>query len=135
VAPRPNRARRREAVDPPGGPDPPPGCTGAAVPHHATAGTSHPTTCLVLRVPAHDTSVRVARHALRSLGGMVEESLITRGELVVSELVTNAIQHGSSDDDEVVLRLAVEGDEIIGAVTDHGPSFEPPTGPPELTRP
>lgn len=104
------------------------------MPAHGAPPTPGPTR-LVLRVPAHPGSVRIAREALRSLTGVVGDAVIARAELVVSELVTNAIRHGSDRDDDVVLRLTVDGTGIIGAVSDHGPSFEPPRDWPELSTP
>lgn len=93
--------------------------------------TSHPFE-LQLRVPAHPVSVALARHAVRALGGVVSSAATQRGEMVVSELVTNAIVHGSrAGDGEVVVELSADRDGITGTVHDHGPAFEIPHGAPD----
>lgn len=47
-------------------------------------------------------------------------------EVVVSELVTNAIRHGRP---EITLTLAVDGPRVRGEVVDHGPGMPRPRTP------
>jgi serine/threonine-protein kinase RsbW len=63
-------------------------------------------------------------------------------DLATREAVANAIKHGSSGDSskKVEIDLAVEGDEVVVAVADRGPGFDPqqvndPLAPENLLRP
>src|SRR5690606_35986172 len=61
---------------------------------------------------------------VRALAGLVEENDVGRGELVVSELVTNAIRHGSPDEtDDIVVELAAQDGRLCGSIGDRGPTF------------
>jgi hypothetical protein len=51
-------------------------------------------------------------------------------EVLVSELVTNAVRHGCADPtDTIVVHLALAPDVVRIEVCDHGPGFEPPAVP------
>ena len=63
-----------------------------------------------------------ARRALRNLcGDHVEEDLLVDAELLVSELVTNAIRHGHG---EISLYASVDEDRLLVEVVDKGFGFE-----------
>ena len=69
-------------------------------------------------------AVPAARHALTELEEVDNE---TRGvvELLVSELVTNAVRHGASDVHEsILLRAEWDDDAVRVEVCDEGPGFE-----------
>jgi anti-sigma regulatory factor (Ser/Thr protein kinase) len=70
-------------------------------------------------LPNHESSPRRARVALRDLGTANGWRSI-EGELVVSELVTNAVRHGTGD---VHVMLSETDGCLSGAVVDHGLSF------------
>lgn len=70
-------------------------------------------------------AVPAARHALAELEDVDTD---TRGvvELLTSELVTNAVRHGASDDKEsILLHARCEDDRVRVEVCDEGPGFEP----------
>jgi anti-sigma regulatory factor (Ser/Thr protein kinase) len=63
-----------------------------------------------------------ARRALRNLcADHVEEHLLVDAELLVSELVTNAIRHGWG---EISLCASVDEDRLLVEVIDEGSGFE-----------
>jgi anti-sigma regulatory factor (Ser/Thr protein kinase) len=63
-----------------------------------------------------------ARHALRSLcADHVESDLLVDAELLVSELVTNAIRHGKGD---ISLCARVDDNRLLVEVIDEGCGFE-----------
>jgi anti-sigma regulatory factor (Ser/Thr protein kinase) len=63
-----------------------------------------------------------ARRALRSVcADHVEEDLLVDAELLVSELVTNAIRHGRG---EISLCARVDEDRLLVEVIDEGSGFE-----------
>jgi two-component sensor histidine kinase len=56
--------------------------------------------------------------------------------LIVSELVTNTVRHGSSSPDgELSVVLRREGDRVSGEVCGHGPEFSWAAHEPELSEP
>jgi len=56
-------------------------------------------------------------------------------ELVLSEVVTNAIRHGSRGiQDSIAVEIAAGTGQITGIVRDGGPVFEPPAGPPAVAQ-
>ena len=70
------------------------------------------------RVPS---AGRVARSGVRErFAGALGRNTMADLELVVSELVTNAFDHGRGT---IHLDLAHDGDELHGSVTDDGPGF------------
>lgn len=86
-----------------------------------TAGRSFPAT----RVAASDAR-RFAGHWLRGTVGAPDDSLIEDVELIVSELVTNAVQAGAAS---VQLNLIYEGGGVHIAVTDDGAGQPEPQHP------
>lgn len=73
---------------------------------------------LDLTLPARPTSVAEARHAsARLLNGFSDRSR-SGALLIVSELVTNAIQHGP--DRPLTLRMRRRGGAVSGEVVDQG---------------
>ena len=80
-------------------------------------------------------AVPAARHALSELSGI---DVTSRGvlELLTSELVTNAVRHGSSDPHESILMSARRTDGSVRVeVCDEGFGFDPAPVPGKLLEP
>lgn len=90
----------------------------------------HDELALSLRLPAHPVAVGIARGVVRSLRPVIGEDEHERAELAMSEIVTNAIRHGSTTTDDVVeIDIVAAARRVTAVVRDHGPRFEPPEGP------
>lgn len=86
-------------------------------------------------LPPHRDAVTVARHVVRALAPVLDHETLERGELVVSELVTNAVRHGSSRPGSVVeLTLVLADGRLSGQVCSAGPPFVLPSAPPSTGR-
>lgn len=86
-------------------------------------------------LPAHRDAVTVARHVVRAMAPVLDRETLGRGELVVSELVTNAVRHGSSRPGSVVeLTLLLADGQLSGQVCSAGPPFVLPSAPPPTGR-
>ena len=84
-----------------------------------------------IRLPAHPLSVGVVRAVVRSLSRSLESHNAASVELLLSELVTNSIRHGSrTPEDPVDVELVLRDDQLSGTVCDRGPLFDPPSGQP-----
>jgi anti-sigma regulatory factor (Ser/Thr protein kinase) len=79
---------------------------------------------LTLTLPAVPRSIPTARHTLDRLADAVEPELLDNLRLLVSEIVTNSIRHGSAGG-SLELRLSVSQARIRVEVEDRGPGFEP----------
>jgi anti-sigma regulatory factor (Ser/Thr protein kinase) len=76
-------------------------------------------------------AVTAARLALADLDSHLDPSAAFDVRLLVSELVTNCVQHGGvGADDSVRLDVSFTDDAIRVLVSDGGPGFEPPQSPP-----
>ena len=76
-------------------------------------------------------AVTAARLALADLESHLDPSVAFDVRLLVSELVTNSVQHAQvSADDSIVLAVRFTDDNVRVEVHDHGPGFEPPATPP-----
>ena len=70
-------------------------------------------------------AVTAARLALSEIDALVAESQAFDIRLLVSELVTNSVQHAQvSSDDSIELRVRIGDDVIRVEVSDGGPGFE-----------
>lgn len=77
-----------------------------------------------MHLPPDPVSVGAARGLVRMLHYWLSNDQVGRCELVVSELVTNAIRHGTpTTDDLVLLELDVVPGGVHACVKDHGPAF------------
>jgi anti-sigma regulatory factor (Ser/Thr protein kinase) len=73
-------------------------------------------------------AVTAARLALAEIDELVDESHAFDVRLLVSELVTNSVQHAQVGPEESIkLDVAIDDEQIRVEITDHGPGFEPPT--------
>lgn len=89
-----------------------------------TGSAVHEEASVHLQLPARPMSVRVAREAVRSLDALTGVEVVDRAALAVSELVTNAIRHGSSSEEDVIdVDLRAERGRVTGVVRDAGPAF------------
>lgn len=113
---------------------PPPPAPGAG---DAAGGGAEPTQVAALRfsiqLPAAPISVSVARAALTAVAQSIIPDRVHAAELVLSELVTNAIRHGSPHpDDTIEVDIDLDLDQLSAQVRDRGPAFNlrahPPTG-------
>jgi anti-sigma regulatory factor (Ser/Thr protein kinase) len=73
-------------------------------------------------------AVTAARLALAELDDELDESQAFDVRLLVSELVTNSVQHAQvGPEDSIQMRIAMGGERVRVEITDHGPGFDPPT--------
>ncbi|HEY6933597.1 MAG TPA: ATP-binding protein [Marmoricola sp.] len=79
-----------------------------------------------LRLPADPVSVAAARNMVRTLGAHLPDEKLRNAELIISELVTNAVRHGSRPGETVRVELSTRDGQLQGCVTDNGPAFKPP---------
>jgi len=87
------------------------------------------------RLARHPESSAEARRALEQVADSLSPRRLQDAQLMVSELVTNAIRHaGLSADDAIVLVVVVGGDGLRIEVRDPGPGFEPREPAPDLGR-
>lgn len=78
-------------------------------------------TALTLSLPPAPSASRVARGAVRDrFAGVLRRDTLADLELVISELVTNAVDHGRG---AVHVAIDHDGHELHGAVTDEGAGF------------
>ncbi|HZH24871.1 MAG TPA: ATP-binding protein [Solirubrobacteraceae bacterium] len=78
-------------------------------------------------VPSGEEAPRRVRQAIRErLRGALEVKLAADLELLVSEVVTNAVRHGgSARGDEIDIRVELAGDTVSVCITDTGTGFRP----------
>ena len=77
---------------------------------------------LALNLPPDTSAPRVARDAAkRHLAGEVSRERLSELSVVISELVSNALEHGRG---QVVLRLQLDEGIVRGEVIDQGGGFE-----------
>jgi anti-sigma regulatory factor (Ser/Thr protein kinase) len=76
-------------------------------------------------------AVTAARLALADLESKLDSSVAFDVRLLVSELVTNSVQHAQvAAEDSIVLFVAFTDKTVRVEVRDDGPGFEPPSSPP-----
>jgi anti-sigma regulatory factor (Ser/Thr protein kinase) len=76
-------------------------------------------------------AVTAARLALADLESQLDASVAFDVRLLVSELVTNSVQHASvAAEDSIVLVVSINDEVVRVTVSDDGPGFEPPSSPP-----
>ncbi len=77
-----------------------------------------------------------ARHAVGEVSDHLSPRRLEDAQLLVSELVTNAIRHAGLDDDDVIKLVVVAGDGALRIeVCDPGQGFEVTEPEPDPTRP
>ncbi len=79
-----------------------------------------------LRLSADEGAPALARDALGALAGRLSAERLESLELVASELVTNAVRHGTeSDREEITLTADLQANAVAVTVTDPGSGFDP----------
>jgi anti-sigma regulatory factor (Ser/Thr protein kinase) len=82
-----------------------------------------------VRLPAEAIAPALARAALRSSTTGLPETVIGDLALLVTEVVSNAVRHGTHGPiDDVIVRIAAE-DRVRVEVVDPGTPFDRPPGP------
>jgi anti-sigma regulatory factor (Ser/Thr protein kinase) len=76
--------------------------------------------------PSTPASVGNARHALDDLVGELGDPVHMTAVLLVSELVTNSVQHSKAPDGTIELLASVTPEHIRVEVRDDGEGFDPP---------
>jgi anti-sigma regulatory factor (Ser/Thr protein kinase) len=92
--------------------------------------TAHPTTPteLTLSLTPGPEAVPAARNALDGLGGLIEQPLWEDLRLLVTELVTNGVRHGS-ERGPVTVSVVAAPEKVRVEVSDCGRGFSPPDAP------
>jgi anti-sigma regulatory factor (Ser/Thr protein kinase) len=83
---------------------------------------------LKLDIPARPEAAAAARKAIGALNGsmhLVSAARLRDAELLVTELVSNAVRYGSQPDDEVSIVVRASPAVLRVEVHDFGPSFDP----------
>src|SRR3954469_12084328 len=76
-------------------------------------------------------AVTAARLALADLEAQLDASVAFDVRLLVSELVTNSVQHAAVNAEDSIVLIVSMNDEVVRVtVRDEGPGFEPPAPPP-----
>ena len=87
---------------------------------------------VTVQLPAHPYSIGMARNLVRGMHPLINTEQLERAELIVSEIVTNAIRYGTDGGQDVIVEFIIGPSVLRGRVTDTGPSFSPPTTKPQL---
>ena len=89
-----------------------------------SAGTGVAPMFYSVNLPKSSSAAVQARRAVDRLTGEVNREQLSAAGLLVSELVTNAVEHVDADG-EIELRLAVRDHVLRVEVLDPGPGFRP----------
>ena len=107
------------------------------VPHDAsgTAGTPSSSREMSFELAGGPYAVTAARLALAEIDDLLDESQAFDVRLLVSELVTNSVQHAKvGPDDSIALKLSIDPAAVRVEISDNGPGFEPPEDAGEVER-
>ncbi|MDP9295287.1 MAG: ATP-binding protein [Actinomycetota bacterium] len=86
-----------------------------------------------MRLQARPDAAGAARRALEFLDDRVPTEIAERAQLLVSELVTNSVQHAERHvDDSIELDIRMLPASLSVEVTDSGPGFEPKISTPTM---
>ena len=83
-----------------------------------------------MSIPGDIRAAETARRAVDAFRPHVPEGRLEVLELVVNELVTNALLHACMAGDSISVEVSLIGDRIRGQVCDPGRGFERPGAPP-----
>jgi anti-sigma regulatory factor (Ser/Thr protein kinase) len=82
-----------------------------------------------VRLPAEPIAPALARAALRSTASCLPKPVVHDLSLLVTEVVTNAVRHGTRGPvDDVIVRIVAD-DSVRVEVVDPGRPFDPPPSP------
>jgi anti-sigma regulatory factor (Ser/Thr protein kinase) len=90
--------------------------------------TMLPPTELTLRLTPGPEAIPAARNALDGLSGLLERTVYEDLRLLVTEVVTNGVRHGS-ERGPVGVSVVVADDKVRVEVSDAGRGFSPPEAP------
>src|SRR4051794_20270938 len=76
-----------------------------------------------LELEVNDHAPSVARGAVESLRGQVDNDVLERTTLLTSEVVSNSVQFSGGS--KIRLEIWRSGDSVTVVVSDDGPGFEP----------
>jgi anti-sigma regulatory factor (Ser/Thr protein kinase) len=83
---------------------------------------------LTLELPRRPEAPAAARKALTALNGalhLVSEARLGDAQLLLTELVTNALRHGGGDERRLALEVRATAEVLHVSVTDGGGGFDP----------
>jgi len=100
----------------------------AASERMSTTALPSASTELTLRLNPGPEAIPAARKALDGLVGLVERPVWEDLRLLVTELVTNGVRHGS-DRGPVTVNAALDDERVRVEVSDVGRGFSPPEAP------
>jgi anti-sigma regulatory factor (Ser/Thr protein kinase) len=83
---------------------------------------------LHLRLRPEPQAAGEGRHALDRLEGAIGDEQLSELRLLVTELLTNSVRHGGSED-WITLDVDIYANAVRVVVTDRGPGFERPAPP------
>ena len=83
---------------------------------------------LTLRLSPGPAAIPAARNALDGLNGLLDRTVWEDLRLLVTELVTNGVRHGS-ERGPVSVAVALEDTKVRVEVSDQGRGFSPPSAP------
>jgi serine phosphatase RsbU (regulator of sigma subunit)/anti-sigma regulatory factor (Ser/Thr protein kinase) len=84
---------------------------------------------LTMELPSSPESAGAAREALAPLRERLSEELLESIRLLVTELITNSVKHGRSDERQVRVTVTLTPENLRVEVADGGSGFEPPPPP------
>jgi anti-sigma regulatory factor (Ser/Thr protein kinase) len=84
---------------------------------------------LTMELPPAPESAGAAREALAPLGERLPEELLESIRLLVTELITNSVKYGRTDERQVRVTVTLTPEVLRVEVTDGGSGFEPPPPP------
>ena len=85
-------------------------------------GTSCPTS-LARRFSCHPSSIGAARRAVDELGDCLQPTLLADLRLLVSEVVSNSVEHSPRPDGAIGLAVSISGERVRAEVEDGGRGF------------
>jgi anti-sigma regulatory factor (Ser/Thr protein kinase) len=79
---------------------------------------------LHMRLKPGPQAVGEGRHALDRLEGSIEADQLSELRLLITELLTNSVRHGTTETDWITLDVEIYANAVRVVVTDPGPGFE-----------
>ena len=86
-----------------------------------------------MELPGAPESAGAAREALAPLGERLPDELLESIRLLVTELITNSVKHGRTDDRQVRVTVTLTPEIVRVEVADGGNGFDPPPPAPDPT--
>jgi anti-sigma regulatory factor (Ser/Thr protein kinase) len=83
---------------------------------------------LALELPSRPAAAAAARKALTALNGslhLVSPKRLLDAQLLISEVVTNAVRHGGGGEDPIQVLVHADPETMRVEISDQGPGFDP----------